>query len=123
MFDEDNSVGTSESETETTDVSRQQQTVDTGIGVERLYSGVSLVGIHRPVEAHVGDFRHQSLEQVRLDDLNHLFHLAEDEDSMTRECATAIDQVLRLVVFLTSDAAVVKDLPKGETVQFNAQPR
>ena len=64
---------------------REQEAIDTGIRVEGLDYRMTLVGVSGAVETHVRDRGHVLLEQVRLDDIEHLLHLAEDEHTVLRE--------------------------------------
>ena len=48
---------------------------------------MALVRIRASVEPHVGHGRHVLLEEIRLDDVQHLLHLTEDEHAVLRECA------------------------------------
>ena len=66
---------------------REQEAIDTGIRVEGLDYRMTLVGVSGAVETHVRDRGHVLLEQVRLDNIEHLLHLAEDEHAMLREGA------------------------------------
>lgn len=113
MFNEDDRVGTSEGQPETSYMRRQQQAVDTRIGVECLNGRMALIRIDRTIKSHISDFGHQSLEEVGLDHLNHLLHLAEDKNTMAGEGATGIDKVLCFFILRTSDAAVVQELSRS----------
>lgn len=84
MFNKDHSVGTGEGEPEPTNVCRQQQAVDTGVRIERLHDSVTLGGVGTAVQTHIGDGRHMWLEQILLDNVQHLLHLTEDKDTMLR---------------------------------------
>lgn len=89
VLDEDDRVRPGERETQPTDVCCQQEAVDTWVRVERLNDRVALLGVRPAVEPHVRHRRHMLLEEVRLDNVEHLLHLAEDEHAMLREGAVA----------------------------------
>lgn len=65
----------------------QQQAINTRIGIERLDDRVSLHRVRRTVEAHVRHTRHMLLEEVVLDDIDHLSYLAENEHAVLRDDA------------------------------------
>lgn len=89
VFDEDDRVRPGERETQPTDMCRQQEAVDTRVRVERLHDRVALLGVRPAIEPHVRHRGHVLLEEVRLDDVEHLLHLAEDEHAVLRERAVA----------------------------------
>ena len=89
VLHEDDRVRAGEREAEPADMRREQEAVDARVRVERLHDRVSLVRVRRAVETHVRHRRHVLLEQVRLDDVQHLLHLAEDQHPVLRERARA----------------------------------
>ena len=82
MLHEDDSIRSRQGQSQATDMGSEKQAVDTWVGVERLDDRVSLVRIRAPIQAHVRDRRHVLLEQVGLDYIDHLLHLAEDENAV-----------------------------------------
>lgn len=82
MLHEYDRVGTGECKTETANMSSQQQAVDTWISIEGLNDRVPLARLSSSVEAHIRDGRHMRLEQIGLNDIQHLLHLTKDEDTM-----------------------------------------
>ena len=111
---------------------REQEAIDTWVRVERLYDRMSLVGIGGAVEAHVRNRGHVLLEEVGLDDVEHLLHLAKDEHTVLGERPRP--RLLRIHQFglggvarrtgCEPDAAVEKELPVGTgTVSSEREPR
>ena len=89
MLDENDSVGTRQCQPQSSNVRREEQTIDTRIRVERLHDCVPLARVRTTVETHVRHGRHVRSEEVRLDDVQHLLHLAEDQHAVLREGAPA----------------------------------
>ena len=54
MLDENDSVGTRQCQPQSSNVRREEQTINTRIRVERLHDGVALVGVGATVKPHVG---------------------------------------------------------------------
>lgn len=82
MLNEYDGIRSRQGQSQATDVGCEKQAVDTGVGVERLDNGMALLRIRTSIQAHVRDRRHVLLEQVGLDDVDHLLHLTEDEDAV-----------------------------------------
>ena len=108
MLDEDDGVGRSQVEAESSDVRCKKENIDRGVAVESLNDGVTFRHIGRPIEPHVGHGWHELSEKIVLDNVEHLFELAEDQDSMTRDAVLRGRTLLRARV--ASYAAVEKNL-------------
>lgn len=85
MLHKNNRVSTRQGETQPAYVCRKEETVNTGVRVERLHYGMSLIGVCLSVQAHIGHRRHVRFEKIVFDDVQHLLHLTEDQDSMLTE--------------------------------------
>lgn len=62
MLYEYHSIGTGQRESQSTDVSREQKTVDTGVGIERLNDSMTLIRVSASVQSHVCHGREVLLE-------------------------------------------------------------
>lgn len=87
MFDENDGIRASQGQTQTTHMGSEKQTIDTRVGVEGLNNGMPFVGIGGTIKSHIGHRWHMLPEEIILNDVDHLLHLTEDQDSMLRESA------------------------------------
>lgn len=78
MLHKDNRVCARKCQPKPPNVSREEKTVDARVRVERLDNGMALFRICAPIQTHVRNGRHVLLEQHILNNIQHLFHLAED---------------------------------------------
>jgi hypothetical protein len=85
MLNEDDSVSTSQIETETTDTGSQEQGIVGRVRVELVDNVLTLLSRDRTVEAHELNARKQLLEHSGLNHVKHLLHLTEDESAMLRD--------------------------------------
>ena len=85
MLYEYHSIGTGQRESQSTNVSREQETVDAGVGIERLNDSMTLVRVSASIQSHVCHGREVLLEEICLDDVQHLLHLTKDQHAMLGE--------------------------------------
>ena len=78
VFHEDNRIGARERQPKSSNVRREEKTVDTRVRVERLHNGMALVRIRAPIQTHVSNGRHVLLKKHILNDIQHLLHLTEN---------------------------------------------
>ena len=69
MLNKDNRVGPSQGQSQSTDMSSKQQTVDAWVGIECLNDGVSFVGVSPAIKSHIRNQGHVGLEQIGFDDV------------------------------------------------------
>jgi hypothetical protein len=90
MFNEDDSVSTSQVETKTTNTSSEQESIVGWVRVELVDNVLALLRLHCTIESHELYAGKQLLEHSRLDHVKHLLHLAEDKSTMLRYCLRQI---------------------------------
>lgn len=90
MFDKDDSIGTSQVQTKTTNTSSQQERIVGWIRVELVDNVLTLLSRHCTIQSHELYAGKQLLEHSRLDHVKHLLHLAEDKSTMLRYCLRQI---------------------------------
>ena len=87
VLDKDDCIRPRQRQPKSTNMCGEKQAVDARVRVERLHDRMPLVRVRRAVEAHVRHRGHVLLEEVALDDVEHLLHLAEDQHTVLRERA------------------------------------
>jgi hypothetical protein len=106
VFDEDDCVGAGERQAKASNVSGEKQTIDTWVRVERLDHSMTLAGVSTTIKPHVRDGGHMFVEEVRLDDIEHLLHLAEDQDAVLRKRAPLLGLSVNEFTFARIDASI-----------------
>ena len=100
MLDKDDGISAGQGKAQTTDRRRKQENINAWIGIKGLYNAVPTITAYCAVQAEVRHLGHERAEQVLLNDIEHVPHLAENQHAVLRHRCAGVGANQRSIIRL-----------------------